>query len=76
MTFRARLVLDCTAEEFAAACGDGSATIDVAVVDVQAGDTSRPALMGAPRQRTHHEFEGDAGAPLRIFLGPAGGTHG
>jgi hypothetical protein len=71
---RAHLVLDCTPDEFAAACGPDCGTVDVAVVDVRARDehAGRLLLMAGLRQRTHDEYqvEGDAGAPLRLFLGP------
>lgn len=74
---RGRLVLDCTAEQFAAACDAGTCTIDVVVVDVasdiEAGPhVARRVLLTGQRQRTKAEFEdrGGAGAPLRLHLAP------
>lgn len=73
---RASLVLDCTPEEFAAACGPAGRTLDVLVVDlalprgVDVDDHPRTVLLANARQRTQHEYEegSAAGAPLRLYL--------
>jgi hypothetical protein len=70
---RARLLVECSAAEFAGACGEGRTALDLVVVDVAPEDDSdslRPVTIVQRARSRADDHADDAGASVRVHLAP------